>query len=262
MKLGIIVPNVSEESFRKAREYGLDFVEFTINGGNDGAELFDQLDAVKGWMDKYQLEVGSIGRWKAVEQLPDGSLDPFELDMAKKLMNAAKELNCPTYVCGCNYQDGRSLYENYTSAIEFFSRVLDMRPEGVTVADYNCQKGNFVIAPEQWRVVLGHLPELKIKYDPAHTYDFGRDPLEELAEWGDRVVHMHLKGSLFVGGKRVDDTPCGLDQTPWKLMLGILVTKGFDGTMSLEPHGSFWTGSNEAAGVNYSVKYMRSIMVR
>ena len=67
MKLGIIAPNVSEESFRKAREYGLDFVEFTINGGNDGAELFDQIDAVKGWMDKYQLEVGSIGRWKTVE---------------------------------------------------------------------------------------------------------------------------------------------------------------------------------------------------
>ncbi|MBO6054800.1 MAG: sugar phosphate isomerase/epimerase [Oscillospiraceae bacterium] len=262
MKLGIIAPNVSEESFRKAREYGLDFVEFTINGGNDGSELFDHMDDVKRWMDKYQLEVGSIGRWKTVEQLPDGSLDPFEMDMAKKLMQAARELNCPNYVCGCNYQDGRSLYDNYTSAIAFFSQVLDMRPEGITVADYNCQKGNFVIAPEQWKVVLGHLPELMIKYDPAHTYDFGRDPLAELVEWGDRVVHMHLKGSLFVNGQRVDDTPCGLDQTPWKSILGILVTKGFDGTMSLEPHGNFWTGPNEAAGVKYSVAYMRSIMVR
>lgn len=261
MKLGIIAKNVNEDAFRRARDYGLDFVEFTIDGDNHGEALFSQLEEVKGWMQKYNLSVGSIGRWKTVEQLPDGSLDPFELELAKKLMDAARELGCPNYVCGCNYQEGRSLYQNYTSAIEFFGRVLDMRPEGVTVADYNCHKGNFVIAPEQWRVVLGHLPELMLKYDPAHAFDFGRDPMQELAEWGDRVVHMHLKGSLFVNGQRIDDTPCGLDQTNWKGMLGILYAKGFDGTMSLEPHGSVWTGEREAAGVRYSVQYMRSLMI-
>lgn len=261
MKLGIIVPNVSEESFKKARDYNLDFVEFTINGGNDGKELFDQIEDVKLWMKKYNLAIGSIGRWKTVEQLPDGSLNQEEIDMAKRLMDAAKELNCPTYVCGCNYQESRSLYQNYTSAINFFRTVLEMRPEGVEVASYNCHKGSFVISPKQWEVVHGELPDLKIKYDPAHTYDFGRNPLEELAAWGQRVIHMHLKGSLFVNGKRIDDTPCGLDQTPWKLMLAILKTKGFDGTMSLEPHGDFWTGPNEAAGVNYSVNYMRKIMI-
>ena len=261
MKLGIIAKRVDEDAFRQAADYGLDFVEFCINGGNDGAELFDQLAQVKGWMQRYGVFVGSIGRWKTVEQLPDGSLDPFEVDIAKRLMQACAELGCPTYVCGCNYQDTRTLYENYTSAINFFSTVLEARPEGVTVADYNCHKGNFVIAPEQWKVVLGQLPELKIKYDPAHALDFGRDYLAELAEWGDRVVHVHLKGSVFAGGKRVDDTPCGLDQTDWKSFLGILRARGFDGTMSLEPHGSVWTGEREAAGVRYSVKYMRDLMV-
>ncbi len=261
MKLGIIAPNVSEESFRKARDYNLDFVEFAINGGNDGSELLDHMEEVKQWMNKYQMEVGSIGRWKTVEQLPDGSIDPYELELARRLMQVAKELNCPNYVCGCNYQESRTLYQNYTSAIEFFRNALAMKPDGVNVAAYNCHKGSFLIAPEQWRVVHGELPELKIKYDPAHTYDFGRDPLQELAEWGDRVVHMHLKGSLFVNGKRIDDTPCGMDQTPWNLLLGILKTKGFDGTMALEPHGDFWTGENEAAGVNYSIKYMRDLMV-
>ena len=261
MKLGIIATKVNEEAFRRAKDYGLDFVEFTINGGNDGAELFDQMDSVKKWMKEYHLEVGSIGRWKTDEQLPDGTLNPFEVEMAKKLMDACHELDCPTYVCGCNYQDTRTLYQNYTTAIDFFSRVLEMAPAGLNVADYNCHKGNFVIAPEQWRVVLGHLPELKIKYDPAHAFDFGRDPMEELAEWGDRVVHMHLKGSLFVNGKRIDDTPCGLDQTNWKGMLGILYAKGFDGTMAFEPHGDVWTGDREAAGVRYTVKYMREIMI-
>lgn len=261
MKLGIIAPNVSEESFRTAKEYSLDFVEFAINGGNDGSELLNHIGEVKQWIEKYQIGVGSIGRWKTVEQLPDGSIDAYELELAKRLMKAAKKLNCLNYVCGCNYQKSRTLYQNYTSAIEFFRNVLKMKPEGINVAVYNCQKGNFVIDPEQWRVVCGELPELKIKYDPAHAYDCGRDPLEELAEWGSRVVHMHLKGSLLVNGKRIDDTPCGMDQTPWNLLLGILKTKGFDGTMSLEPHGDFWTGENEASGVKFSIKYMRSLMI-
>lgn len=79
-----------------------------------------------------------------------------------------------------------------------------MKPEGVNVAVYNCHKGNFVIDPEQWRVVHGELPELKIKYDPAHTYDFDRDPMEELAEWGDGINQMLEQEGILPRGKRLD----------------------------------------------------------
>ena len=47
-------------------------------------------------------------------------------------------------------------------------------------------------------------------------------------------------------------------------VLGYVFTaghKGFDGTMAFEPHGDVWTGDREAAGVRYSVKYMREIMI-
>lgn len=261
MKLGII-SSVTEASFIKAKELGLDFVEFCINGGNDGTELFSQLDDIKGWIEKYGVTVGSIGRWKtAFISEENGEIVQEELDMAKKLMDAAAYLGCSNYVCGCNYCDNISKFDNYKQAIEFFGKILAMRPEGVEVSSYNCWKTNFIDRPEAWSLVHGHLPELGIKYDPVHPRQYGRDYLQELADWGHKVKHVHLKGTLIVNGVHVDDPPAGLDQTDWKSVLCILRAKGYDGTLSIEPHSAVWQGELGEKGIKYTIDYMRSIMM-
>lgn len=260
MKLGMIAP-VTEESFRHASELGLDFLEFCINAGNDGAELFDHLDEIKGWMAKYHVGVGSIGRWKSVILDADGEIVEEELYMAKRLMEAAKALDCPNYVCGCNYCDGISKFSNYVRAVEWFGEVLSMRPDAVQVSVYNCYKGNFIDRDEAWGIVVAHLPELGIKYDPVHPRQDGRDYLQELADWGHRVRHVHLKGTLLVNGKRIDDPPAGLDNTDWVSIFSILRANGYDGTLSIEPHSSVWTGELGEKGLRYTVKYMRKLML-
>lgn len=55
-----------------------------------------------------------------------------------------------------------------------------------------------------WTVIYGHLKELGIKYDPSHARYAGGDYLKETQDWGDRFRHIHLKGSMLVGGSRVD----------------------------------------------------------
>ena len=102
MKLGIIAP-VAEESFRYARDMGLDFVEFCINGPDHGELLRQYEKEIPEWMDFYGVSIGSIGRWKTNILLPDGSIDPAEQQLAGELASFAKKFNCPNYVCGCNY---------------------------------------------------------------------------------------------------------------------------------------------------------------
>lgn len=259
MKLGIIAP-VAEESFIRAAERGLDFVEFCINGDDRGETLFSELDNIKSWTSKYGVAVGSIGRWKSEILDKNGGIVDSEVELAGKLMKAANELGCPNYICGCNYCDAVSYYTNCSRAISFFEMVLSQRPDGIEVSVYNCRKMNFVNTPEAWKIVLGHLPELGIKYDPSHAIKDGSDYLAELVEWGDRVRHVHLKGSLVINGVSVDDPPAGLDGTDWKSFIGILRAKGYDRGLSIEPHSPVWTGALGDAGIDYTVKYMKELL--
>lgn len=263
MTLGVISKELTESAFSAGAQLGLDFVEFCINGGDDGSAFFGAVPDMKEWISTYGVKVGSVGRWKANILLEDGSIDPAELDLALRLMDAAHALGCPNYICGCNYVEGLSYYENCTRAIEFFSRLLEHRPEGMEVSTYNCRKGgNFVNDPMAWTVIHGHLPELGIKYDPSHARYAGGDYLRETRDWGHRFRHVHLKGSMLVDGERVDDPPAGLDDTNWPVFLSLLRAKGYDRGLSIEPHSPVWTGTLGEQGLKYTVSYMNRLLFR
>ena len=63
MKLGIIAP-VAEESFQRARDLGLDFVEFCINGTDHGERLLTLQSDIRDWIKKYGVAVGGAGKRK------------------------------------------------------------------------------------------------------------------------------------------------------------------------------------------------------
>lgn len=260
MKLGII-STVNETGFEFAKEQGLDFVEFCINGGYDMEGFFRQTRDIKKWIDNYKVDVGSIGRWKTQILDNNGEIDQKELCLAYKLIDTASLLDCPNYVCGCNYIETLSCYENVNRAIEFFFMLIDYGKEkNVRISTYNCRKMNFVYNPMAWTIIHGHLKDLGIKYDTANSIYDGGDYLKEASDWGHRFNHVHLKGSLAAGSQRVDDPPAGLDQTDWKSFLSILHARKYDGGLSIEPHSSNWQGDMYSKGVSYTVKYMKSLL--
>lgn len=262
MKLGIIA-NPTEESFRMAAGRKLDFVEFCINQGDDGQALFDDRRNIKQWIQKYGVAVGSIGRWKTERIDREGNIIERELKICFRLIDIASELDCPNFISGCNYVGELSYYENCTAAIRFFEKLIEYgKPKGVTISAYNCRKVNFVNNPMAWTVIHGHLKELGIKFDPSHSRYFGGDYLQETKDWGHRFKHVHLKGSLMVGGERVDDPPAGLDQTDWKAFISLLRAKGYDGGLSIEPHSSVWSGQLGERGIDYTVRYMEELLCR
>lgn len=259
MKLGIIGAP-TEESFKSASVKNLEFVEFCINVNKDVNEFLAVIDDVQKWMGQYHVEVGSIGRWGSERISKEGIVEE-ELAREIQLINAAHTLGCNVYVCGCNYVEELSYYENCQLAISYFSKLIDFaRSKAVQIAVYNCGWNNFVDNSMAWTMIHGYLKELGIKYDPSHSRYAGRDYLKEMRDWGDRFYHIHIKGSLIVDGRRVDDPPAGLDQTDWGSFMAILYSKHYQGGLSIEPHSQTWVGELGDKGIEFTVNLMKKYL--
>ena len=262
MKLGIIRNQNDANAFEYARDHGLSFVELCLNYETEAEQFINQINVLKARSEAANIPFASIGRWNASPLDEQGKVKPQLLEEAFRTMDGVKALGCPVYVCGANWVDGLSLYQNYTAAINFFGQVLDYaRPLGLKVAVYNCHWSNWVTGAKEWEVVLGELPELGIKFDASHSIAGGRDYLGELAKWGSRVYHVHIKGYVQINGEYVDASPAGMDSIDWPTEMAILYKYGYDGGLSIEPHSSVWKGELGEKGINYTINYMKKFLL-
>ncbi len=262
MKLGIIRNQNDENAFSFVKEKGLSFVELCLNYEEEAQQFIAQADTLKARSEAAGIPFASIGRWNASPLDEQGKIKPYLLEEAKKTMDAAAKLGSPIYVCGCNWVEVLSLYQNYTAAIRFFGEVLDYaKPLGLKVAVYNCDWSNWVNNAKAWEVILGELPELGIKFDASHSISAGRDYIGELAEWGSRIYHVHIKGYVKVNGQYVDAPPAGLDSIDWPTEMAILYKFGYDGGLSIEPHSSVWKGDLGERGIDFTIRYMKQFLV-
>ena len=77
--------------------------------------------------------------------------------------------------------------------------------------------------------------------------------LTELSDWGERVSHIHIKGTTHAGGKRwVDDPPAGMDDIKWGSVFSILYARGYNGGLSIEPHSGTWHGELCTKGIRFT----------
>ncbi|MEG0229173.1 MAG: sugar phosphate isomerase/epimerase family protein, partial [Oscillospiraceae bacterium] len=243
------------DTFKKASDYGLKYVEFTMNDGADITDYENRLAQMKEESDKYGVKVASIGRWGALKNDDDGNVFEEELNSDYRLIESCKTLNCPVYVTGFNFANNLSNYENYTNAIKYFEKLIAKGKEcGVKIATYNCEWNSFVVRDEQWKIIHNHLKDLGIKFDSANCVYNGCDYLAQTRDWGDRFYHVHIKGHLLIDGVRFDDPPAGLDQTDWKSFFAMLYAKKYDGVVSIEPHSENWNGELGEKGIKYTIE--------
>ncbi len=258
MKLGRIAW-ITEEDFRSAKERELEFIELDVN--NRAEEFLEHLAEVKGYSKKYEMPVGAVGRWGS-DRIDANGPKEEEYALECRLIDAAAELDCFIYITGCNYIEELSYYENSTHAIAYFEKLIAYGAQkGVKICTYNCRWNNFVCDPMAFRIIHGYLKDLYIKYDPSHCIYAGGDYLKEARDWGDRFLHVHLKGSLVIDGQRYDDPPAGMDQTDWGAFLSILYSKGYDGNLSIEPHSANWKGELGEKGIDRTIRYFRNLIL-
>ena len=257
MKLGILTW-ITEADFAKQRERGLDFVEFDVNDRD--REFLDNLERTRRFSQIYDLPVQAVGRWNTF-RITEGGLNQAELETELRLIDTAASLGCGVYITGCNLVKELSYYTNCSYAIEYFEKLIDYaRQYGIRIAVYNCRMRNFVCEPSAWKIILGHLDELYIKYDAAHGLRFGGDPLQEVCQWGERFAHVHLKGCIVMDGKRYDDPPAGMDMINWPAIIAVLYSKGYDGGLSIELDSGCWEGALQDKAIARTIRYFRDLI--
>ena len=261
MYLGII--NGWEEGhFKAVSELGLQGVEFCINGNVDSAPVLAKAQEIKENSEKYGVRVGSIGRWGMPRVDANGEVIPEARQHDKNLIDLCSIVGCPVYNVGCNWTEGKSYYENCQIAVGVFSYLIDYaRGKGVKIAVYNCDWDNFVYNDKAWSVVLSALPELGIKFDSSHAINRREDYLKQLADWKERVYHVHIKGNLQVDGHSYDDSPAGLDTTKWSAIMALLYIGNYNGMLSIEPHSGNWRGVKGQWGVRFTIDFMRPFIM-
>lgn len=261
MQLGIII-GCDRKDFEYARAHGLSFLEICWNIGNDCDELRARADEFNALTKETGVYIGSIGRWGTDKLDKDGKIIEQELKNSYTLIDLCADIGCKVFNTGVNFVDGLSAYENVSAAISFLQKLVDYgSAKGVKIATYNCRWNNFIVDPCYWQLIHGHISELGIKYDPTHCINDGSgDYLGEAADWGDRFYHVHIKGTINVNGKHIDDPPAGLDMINWGAFMGILYQKRYDGTLAIEPHSGTWCGELGEFGVCCTVDYMKKLI--
>lgn len=258
MKLGII-GWINEQDFKSAKEKGLEFIEICVNERDE--EFFNKLDALKGYSKKYEMPIGSVGRWGKDKITTTGIIEE-ELEIEYRLIEATAALHSEVYITGCNYVEEISYYENCTFAIQYLEKLIAYGKQyGVKIATYNCRWNNFIHSDSAWTLIHGYLKDLYIKYDTSHCIYAGGDYLAETKKWGKRFAHVHIKGALVVQEERFDDPPAGLDQTDWGSFMAMLYAIGYDGNLSIEPHSENWRDELGRRGVDFTIQYMRRLML-
>lgn len=250
-----------EAGFDTAAASGLEFLEICCNFDNEAEAFVAAESSVKSNIARTGIDVSSVGRWNHALQ-SGGAIDKKQLDGYFRLLDAAVNVGARTFVCGINYDDSISLYKNYANAIRFFDMLLKRAAgSGIKIAVQNCDWNNFVVSPREWEVVLGELPELYIKFDASHSYNRGGDYLAELSDWGKRVAHVHVKGTVHAGRSKVDDPPAGMDDINWRSLFAVLYSRGYDGDLSIEPHSAVWRGERGVKGVEFTAEFIRQFIL-
>ncbi len=300
MKLGIIMPP-KPESFDRAKELGLDFVEFDCNPtdffGVPTADLLAAKDELKAASERTGVEVGAVGRWASHILDENGNVVQEEWENVKSVIDFGAHLGAKHYLCSCNYVQGISYYKNITAAIQVLNDIVAYaKDHGMETAIVNCMMGdNYIRTPEQWKLVLSEVPGLGIKYDPSHSFVHGGEKgayLTEGLEWGAHFKYCHVKGVIqrgdsheaehwalrdiivkhpelkdelmpggFGGDPDYDNPPAGIDVINWRAFFAILYKYGYDGYLAIEPHSPTWTGEKGEKGVKYTIKYIRDLMI-
>lgn len=264
MRIGRIQNNYTAEGFDLVKNSQLSFIEICCNNQAESEKLIAAKDGVKAQIARTGIDVSCVGRWNHDVNV-GGKLDADRVANYLALLDTAAELGAKTFVCGVNYSEEVSLYKNYTLALDFLGQLTERAKasgSSIKVALQNCHWNNFIVSPEEWKVILGENPDLYLKYDCSHAYNRNADYLAEMSDYGEKIAHFHIKGTTHAGKKSVSDPPAGMDDLQWGSIFSVLYARGYDGDLSIEPHSKIWQGELGAAGVEFTRQFISKYVLK
>jgi len=255
------LPSVENDS-RFAKEHGFEALEYNYWGGFKDltADTVKQMAAIH---KQYGVRACMLGIWGWNHLSPDPKVRKEAHAMLDRAIGFAKTLRADVLVTGAGDMPGEPVGRKVTEFVKVFTPLLKkIKQAGLQPAFYAVHGASFLDSLETYERVWEHIPEVKIKFDPANWRHHGDDYLEVVQRYGHKVGYVHIKEHLYKDGELVSQPPAGMGDIEFGKVLAFLYEHGYDGWLSIEPHGPIWSrGAMREKLILLSRKYISQFLV-
>jgi sugar phosphate isomerase/epimerase len=265
MKLGFIGENSLEGVERDsqfAKQHGFDGLEYNYWG--EFAELTaDTVAKMAAIHTARGIRVAMLGIW-GWNHL---SRDPNERRQAHEMLNRAitfaQQLKADVIAMGAGDMPGEPLEPKVAEFVTVFPPFIRrIKDAGMKPVFYAVHGVSFLDSLRAYEMVWRDIPDARIKFDPANWRHHGQDYLEVVHRHGDKIGHVHLKEHLYLNNQLVSQPAAGMGDVQWGKVMAFLYEHGYDGWLSIEPHGSVWSqGAMREKMLLLTKKYISQFMV-
>lgn len=212
------------------------------------------------------LEISSLGYYDNM-LAPDAKVRAAKSKHLKKVIAAAERLGVGLVGCFIGRHPSKTLDENLPEVKKVFAPLCKYAADhGVRLMIENCPMvgwqfeglaGNIAYSPEMWAKIFDVLSDhaMGLNYDPSHLLWLGIDYTELIAEFVDRIWHVHAKDTEIVEAAYARDgiysrgwwryRMPGLGEIDWGRFISVLGEHGYDGVLSIEHEDPVWEGTTE-----------------
>ena len=227
--------------FEVLNKLGIKYFEVRgVNGKNISELGEDEVKSLKAEMDKYGIQVSSVGSPIGKIKLTDDFDEHFE--MFKNVVKTAKTLGTKYIRMFSFYHDGGEWSASECEAVleRLRKMIAYAKEEGVVLLHEN-EKEIYGDIAERCLDLMQELycDNFKAVFDPANFVQCGQDTKEAYDMLGKYIEYIHIKDAKFADGTV---TPSGYGDGNVEYILKKVFDGGYDGFLSLEPHLGNFTG--------------------
>ena len=192
-------------------------------------------------LDAHGIGVSSLGLWGWNHLARDASEREEAHEMLNRAIGFAKILGASILVAGGGDIPDAPLETKVEEFAKVFPPFLDrIEKAGMKAAMYAVHGNSFFDSVEAYERVWEKFPQIGVKYDPANWQHHGDDYLAIARLHGDKVSLVHIKEHVYHDGKLISQPAAGMGDIHWGKLMAFLYEHGYDGYLSIEPHGPIW----------------------
>ena len=244
MEIGFIGNNSLadvESDAKFSAENGFAALEYNYWGNFKDLTL-ETVQKMRGILDKHGIEVSSLGIWGWNHLSHDAAERELAHEMFNRAIEFAQTLKAHVFVTGGGDIPDAPLESKVEEFAKVFPPFLDrIEKAGMKVAMYAVHGNSFFDSIEAYEQMWEKFPQVGVKYDPANWCHHGDDYLAMMRLHGDKITHFHIKEHVYHDGSLVSQPPAGMGDIHWGKVMAFLYEHGYDGYLSIEPHGPIWS---------------------
>ena len=224
-------------------------------------------DAIRALVEKHGVALSGLGYYPNL-LAPDHDRAGREADHLLRLIDAADDLSIGVVTSFVGRDPAKTVEANWPRFVDVWTPIVaHAESRNVRIAIENCPMSftadewpggtNLATSPAIWRKMFAAFPSpnFGLNFDPSHFVWQGMDYVAPLAEFRDRLVHVHAKdarvdrAALDAHGvlayPNLWHTPKlpGMGEVRWGAFFGALADAGFAGDVAIEVEDRGFEGS-------------------